>query len=117
RENGVRVGGGGRGRRPREGNDECVDDLNVQGNDLGMGANGEFCPSHEVQKLETKLWNHAMVEAGHAAYTDIFHELERLVSHLVTLKSRKIERYMYGLAPQIREMVDATEPKTMQKAV
>nr|GEY53245.1 reverse transcriptase domain-containing protein [Tanacetum cinerariifolium] len=57
-----------------------------------------------------------MVEAGHAGYTDIFHELERLVSHLVTLKSRKIERYVYGLAPPIREMVDATEPKTMQKA-
>nr|GEV76529.1 hypothetical protein [Tanacetum cinerariifolium] len=28
------------GRRPREGNDEHVDDLNGQGNDQGMGANG-----------------------------------------------------------------------------
>nr|GFB75756.1 reverse transcriptase domain-containing protein [Tanacetum cinerariifolium] len=37
---GVRVGRVGRGRRPREGNDERVDDLNGQGNDLGMGANG-----------------------------------------------------------------------------
>nr|GEZ31546.1 reverse transcriptase domain-containing protein [Tanacetum cinerariifolium] len=27
----------------------------------------EFCPSHEMQKLETELWNHAMVGAGHAA--------------------------------------------------
>ncbi|GKF36425.1 hypothetical protein Tco_0113183 [Tanacetum coccineum] len=36
---GERVGRGGRGRRPREGNDERVDDLNGQGNDLGMGAN------------------------------------------------------------------------------
>ncbi|GKD21452.1 hypothetical protein Tco_1223155 [Tanacetum coccineum] len=36
----VRVGKGGRGRRPREGNDEHVDDLNGQGNDQGMGANG-----------------------------------------------------------------------------
>ncbi|GJV76537.1 hypothetical protein Tco_1508121 [Tanacetum coccineum] len=36
---GVRVGRGGRGRRPREGNDERVDDLNGQGNDQGMGAN------------------------------------------------------------------------------
>nr|GEW00162.1 putative reverse transcriptase domain-containing protein [Tanacetum cinerariifolium] len=92
---GVRVGRGGRGRRPRE----------------------EFCPSHEMQKLETKLWNHAMVEAGHAAYTDKFHELARLVPHLVTLKSRKIERYVYGLAPQIREMVAATESKTIQKVI
>ncbi|GJT27765.1 hypothetical protein Tco_0908040 [Tanacetum coccineum] len=37
---GERVGRGGRGRRPREVNDERVDDLNGQGNDQGMGANG-----------------------------------------------------------------------------
>nr|GEZ61321.1 reverse transcriptase domain-containing protein [Tanacetum cinerariifolium] len=30
----------------------------------------EFYPSHEMQKLETELWNHAMVGAGHATYTD-----------------------------------------------
>ncbi|GKF29266.1 hypothetical protein Tco_0095608, partial [Tanacetum coccineum] len=35
----------------------------------------EFYPSNEMQKLETELWNHAMVGAGHAAYTDRFHEL------------------------------------------
>ncbi|GKA63295.1 putative reverse transcriptase domain-containing protein [Tanacetum coccineum] len=240
---GERVGRGGRGRRPREGNDERVEDLNGQGNDQGLGANGgvegvngnveganggapdfstiiaqqlqnllpamlaqvsnrgnvgnqngnvvnenvqenvgnvlvngnrvgcsykeflacnpkeydgkggvvvltrwiekmenihtlsqkvaismswndfkfmmiqEFCPSHEMQKLESELWNHAMVGAGHAAYTDRFHELARLVPHLVTPKSRMIERYVYGLAPQIRRMVAATEPKTMQKVV
>ncbi|GKA12341.1 hypothetical protein Tco_0691887 [Tanacetum coccineum] len=189
---GVRVGRGGRGRRSREGNDERVDDLNGQGNDQGMGANGgvervngnvkganrgapdfsmiiahqlqnllpenvrnvlvngnlvdcsykeflacnpkeydgkgdvvvltrwiekienvqhmsgcsidqkvkyidglfveEFCPIYEMQKLETESWNHAMVGAGHAAY-------------------------MYGLAPQIRGIVAATKPKTMQKAM
>ncbi|GJR15651.1 putative reverse transcriptase domain-containing protein [Tanacetum coccineum] len=51
----------------------------------------KFCPSHEMQKLESKLWNHVMVGAGHAAYTDRFHELARMVA--------------------------ATEPKTIQKAV
>ncbi|GKF61171.1 hypothetical protein Tco_0181225, partial [Tanacetum coccineum] len=59
----------------------------------------EFSPSHEMQKMETELWNHVMVGAGHAAYTVRFHELARLVPHLVTPKSRKIERYVYGLAP------------------
>ncbi|GJV56762.1 hypothetical protein Tco_1457767 [Tanacetum coccineum] len=39
-ETGERVGRGGRGRRPREGNDERVDELNGQGNDQGLGANG-----------------------------------------------------------------------------
>ncbi|GJX76438.1 putative reverse transcriptase domain-containing protein [Tanacetum coccineum] len=77
----------------------------------------EFCPSNEMQKLESELWNHAMVGAGHAAYTHRFHELARLVPHLVTPESRMIERYAYGLAPQIHRIVAATEPKTMQKAV
>ncbi|GJS23308.1 reverse transcriptase domain-containing protein [Tanacetum coccineum] len=192
---GVRVGKGGRGRRPREGNDERVDELNGQGNDQGLEANGgvervnrnveeanggaprllddhfpaiaeplirhvglvkytagsfvgtaltwwnsqictlsqevavsmswnnfmfmmiqEFYPSHEMQKLKSKLWNHAMVGAGHVAYTDRFHELARLVPRLVTPENRMIERYVYGLAPQISGMVAATEPKTMQKA-
>ncbi|GJR48779.1 hypothetical protein Tco_1316882 [Tanacetum coccineum] len=36
----VQVGRGGRGKRPREGNDERVDDLNGQGNNQGLGANG-----------------------------------------------------------------------------
>ncbi|GKB83430.1 putative reverse transcriptase domain-containing protein [Tanacetum coccineum] len=179
---GERVGRSGRGRGPRGGNDEHVDELNDQGNDQGLGANGgiegvngnvkgvnagvggasdfsmiiaqqlqnllpamlaqvgnqgndgnqngnvvnenvqenvrnviirtlsrevavsmswnyfkfmmieELCPSHEMQKLETELWNHAIVGAGHAAYTDRFHELARLVPYLVTLESRKIER-------------------------
>nr|GEV21821.1 hypothetical protein [Tanacetum cinerariifolium] len=177
----VWVGRGKRGRRPREGNDERVDDLIGQGNNQGMGAIGgvegvsgnveganrgahdfstiiaqqlqnllpvmlaqecvsewqrvgcsykeflacnlkeydgkggavvltrwiekmenvqdmsgcsmdqkvkytsgsfveEFFPSHEMQKLETGLWNHAMVGAGHDAYTDRFHELAVQIS-------------------------------------
>ncbi|GJR42755.1 putative reverse transcriptase domain-containing protein [Tanacetum coccineum] len=100
----AKVGRGGRGRRPREGNDERIDDLNGQGNDQGMGVligvnenvqrerfenvivkwQPEFCPSHEMQKLEYELWNHAMVR---------------------------------GLAMRIRGMVAATKPKTIQKVV
>ncbi|GKC93153.1 hypothetical protein Tco_1158595 [Tanacetum coccineum] len=106
-----------------EGNDECVDELNGQGNDHSLGepltrhVGLEFCPSHGMQNLESKMWNHAMVGAGHATYTDRFHELARLVPHLVTHGSRMIKRYVYGLAPQICRMVAATEPKTIQKAV
>ncbi|GJU53048.1 hypothetical protein Tco_1226762 [Tanacetum coccineum] len=58
-----------------------------------------------------------MVGAGHAAYTDRFHELTRLVPYLVTPESRMVKRYVYGLAPHIRGMVAATEPKTIQKAM
>ncbi|GJU75550.1 putative reverse transcriptase domain-containing protein [Tanacetum coccineum] len=77
----------------------------------------ELCPSNEMQKLETELWNHAMVGVGHAAYTDRFHELTRLVPHLVAPENKRIERYIYGLDPEIRGMVAVTEPTTIQKAV
>ncbi|GJZ76535.1 putative reverse transcriptase domain-containing protein [Tanacetum coccineum] len=96
---GEQVSRGGRGRGPRGGNDERVDEFNGQGNDQGLGANGgvEGVNGNKsfvivMQKLETELWNHAMVGAGHAAYTNMFHELARLVPHLVTPESRKIER-------------------------
>ncbi|GJU78191.1 reverse transcriptase domain-containing protein [Tanacetum coccineum] len=46
-----------------------------------------------------------------------FHELARLVPHLVTPESRMIKRYVYGLTLQIHRMVAATEPKTIQKVV
>nr|GEV04408.1 reverse transcriptase domain-containing protein [Tanacetum cinerariifolium] len=77
----------------------------------------DICPVNEMQKLETEFWNHAMVGAGHAAYTDRFYELARLVPHLVTPENKRIERYSHGLALEIREMVVATEPTTIQKAM
>ncbi|GKD17515.1 reverse transcriptase domain-containing protein, partial [Tanacetum coccineum] len=91
--------------------------VSMSWNDFKFMIIEEFCPSHEMKKLETELWNHVMVGVGHAAYTDRFHELARLVPHLVTPESRMIERYVYGHAPQICGMVAATEPKTIQKAV
>nr|GEY97752.1 hypothetical protein [Tanacetum cinerariifolium] len=68
----------------------------------------EFCPSHEMQKLEIELWNHTMVGAGHAAYTDRFHELERLVPHLVTPESKKIERN--GSIKKVKKRGNVGEP-------
>ncbi|GJY73877.1 putative reverse transcriptase domain-containing protein [Tanacetum coccineum] len=58
----------------------------------------------QVGDQEIELWNHAMVKADHAVYTDRFHELARLVPHLVSPENKRIERYIYGLALQIRGM-------------
>ncbi|GKB71895.1 hypothetical protein Tco_0933307, partial [Tanacetum coccineum] len=55
--------------------------------------------------------------AGHAAYTNQFHELAWLVPHLVIPENKRIERYIYGLAPHIRGMVATTEPTTIQSTV
>ncbi|GJY22416.1 putative reverse transcriptase domain-containing protein [Tanacetum coccineum] len=77
----------------------------------------EFCPSNEMEKLENEFWNHKMVGANHAAYTDRFHELAKLVPYLVTPESSRIKRYIAGLAPEIRGMLRATQPTTIQNAI
>nr|GEV86541.1 zinc finger, CCHC-type, retrotransposon Gag domain protein [Tanacetum cinerariifolium] len=51
----------------------------------------EFCPSNEMEKLESEFWNHKMVGANHVGYTDRFHELAKLVPHLVTPESSRIK--------------------------
>ncbi|GKA87700.1 putative reverse transcriptase domain-containing protein [Tanacetum coccineum] len=60
----------------------------------------EFCPSNKMEKLESESWNHTMVGANHAGYTDRFHELAKLVSHLVTPESKRIGRLGYLLMRQ-----------------
>ncbi|GKE15826.1 reverse transcriptase domain-containing protein [Tanacetum coccineum] len=49
--------------------------------------NSEIHTRGREAAVETELWNHAMVGASHAVYTDRFHELARLVPHLVTLEA------------------------------
>ncbi|GJY06111.1 putative reverse transcriptase domain-containing protein [Tanacetum coccineum] len=70
-----------------------------------------------LQGLPPDIYNLVIFRAGHAAYTDRFHKLARLVPYLVTPDSRMIERYVYSLALQIHGMVAAMEPKTIQKAM
>ncbi|GJT26537.1 reverse transcriptase domain-containing protein [Tanacetum coccineum] len=86
-------------------------------NDFKALMREEFSPEHESEKLELELWNHTMVGGNHAAYTDRFHELARLVPHMVTPESSRIKRYIAGLAPEIRGMVKAVQPETIQTAV
>nr|GEW33628.1 putative reverse transcriptase domain-containing protein [Tanacetum cinerariifolium] len=50
----------------------------------------EFCPSNEMEKLESKFWNDTMVGANHTGYTDRFHELAKLVSHLSAILKAEI---------------------------
>ncbi|GJR13620.1 reverse transcriptase domain-containing protein [Tanacetum coccineum] len=73
--------------------------------------------SQKVKYIVGSFVGKALTWAGHATYTDRFHELARLLPHLVILEGKRIERYVYGLAPQIPVMVAPMEPKTIQKAV
>ncbi|GKC38779.1 putative reverse transcriptase domain-containing protein [Tanacetum coccineum] len=77
----------------------------------------EFCPSNEMEKLETEFWNHKMVGANPAGYIDRFHELSKLVPHLVTPGLSRIKRYIAGLAHEIWGMLRATQPTTIQSVI
>nr|GEW54781.1 putative reverse transcriptase domain-containing protein [Tanacetum cinerariifolium] len=77
----------------------------------------EFCPSNEIEKLEGEFWNHSMVGADHPGYTDRFHELAKLVPHLVTLEAKHVTRYINGFPSQIHRMLRATQPATIQAVI
>ncbi|GJS69687.1 putative reverse transcriptase domain-containing protein [Tanacetum coccineum] len=77
----------------------------------------DFCPSNKMEKLESEFWNHTMVRDNHAGYTDRFHELAKLVPHLVTPESKRIGRNIKGLVSQIRGMLRATQPTMIQGGI
>ncbi|GJR51200.1 putative reverse transcriptase domain-containing protein [Tanacetum coccineum] len=63
-------------------------------------------------------WNTQIQARGReAAMGMTFHELAKLVPHLVNPESKHIERYIHGLAPQIHGMIRATQPVTIQSAI
>ncbi|KAI3723666.1 hypothetical protein L2E82_35421 [Cichorium intybus] len=77
----------------------------------------EYCPKDELQKLESELWNHSMEGTQIEKYIVRFHELARLVPHMVTPEEKRIDRFIWGLAPEIRGMVTSANPTTIQSAV
>ncbi|GJU86444.1 putative reverse transcriptase domain-containing protein [Tanacetum coccineum] len=77
----------------------------------------EYCPDDEVQKLESEFLNHKMVGSDIDGYTARFHELARLVPHMVTPKSQRVNRYIRGLAPEIKAHVTSSKPVIIQGAV
>ncbi|XP_024978979.1 uncharacterized protein LOC112516189 [Cynara cardunculus var. scolymus] len=77
----------------------------------------EYCLRSEIHKLEVELWNHEMKGSDVDSYTARFHELAKLVPHLVSPEENRIDRYVWGLAPEIRGNVTSANPKTLQDAV
>ncbi|GJW60847.1 putative reverse transcriptase domain-containing protein [Tanacetum coccineum] len=78
----------------------------------------KYVASSFINKALT-WWNTQVQARGREAaigYTDRFHELDKLVPHLVTHESKLIGRYINGLAPQICRMLRATQPATIQSA-
>nr|GFB89409.1 hypothetical protein [Tanacetum cinerariifolium] len=71
----------------------------------------------EVKKLESKFWNHKMLRSDIDRHTARFHKLATLVSHMVTPESQHVNRYIWGLAPEIKVHVTSSQPATIQGAV
>nr|GEU33463.1 hypothetical protein [Tanacetum cinerariifolium] len=99
----VNDGDQGRGQvNGRNQNDDAVND-NIQG-DVSRGYTYKkflsYNPkeydgkggSHVVELLNLHTKSRSRYRAGHVTYTDRFHELARLVPHLVTPEGKRIER-------------------------
>ncbi|GJU56861.1 putative reverse transcriptase domain-containing protein [Tanacetum coccineum] len=71
----------------------------------------EYYPDDEVQKLESEFWNHKMVGSDIDGYMARFHELARLVPHMVTPENQRVNRYIRGLAPEIKPHENAGNKK------
>ncbi|XP_076903767.1 uncharacterized protein LOC143558916 [Bidens hawaiensis] len=76
-----------------------------------------FCPIHEVDEIQTKLWNHKVIGTNIKEYNTKFLEYCRLVPHLVTPEYNKVTRYIYGLPEEIRDHVRSHMPATIESAV
>lgn len=59
----------------------------------------EYFPREEMQILENELWNLKMKVSDIKEYTTRFNDLALLCPTMVTLESKKVECYFWGLAP------------------
>ncbi|GKF06072.1 hypothetical protein Tco_0036740 [Tanacetum coccineum] len=68
---------------------------------------------YNTLKLESEFWNHKMVGSDIDGYIARFHELARLVPYMVTQENQHVNRYIWGLAPEIKENVTSSRPTTI----
>ncbi|XP_076921894.1 uncharacterized protein LOC143583483 [Bidens hawaiensis] len=76
-----------------------------------------FCPIHEVDQIQIKLWNHKVIGTNIKEYNTKFLEYCQLVPHLVTPEYNKVMRYIYGLPKEIRDHVRSHMPATIESAI
>ncbi|GKA76937.1 hypothetical protein Tco_0783398 [Tanacetum coccineum] len=76
--------------------------VSMSWNDFKFMMIEEFCPSHEMQKLETELWNYAMVGAGHAAYTD--RSVDVAANRVLRTKQKGLCRFRVQLTDRLLGM-------------
>ncbi|KAJ0513979.1 putative nucleotidyltransferase, Ribonuclease H [Helianthus annuus] len=77
----------------------------------------KYCSRAEIQRLETEFWHLKMEGSKIAEYVQRFHDLSHVVPYMVTPEFKRIERFIWGLAPQIISMVTSSKPATITEAI
>ncbi|XP_035846417.1 uncharacterized protein LOC118492468 [Helianthus annuus] len=77
----------------------------------------KYCSRAEIQKLETEFWNLKMDGPKIVEYVQRFHDLSRIVPYMVDPEFKRIERFIWGLAPQIMSTVTTSKPATITEAI
>ncbi|XP_035835696.1 uncharacterized protein LOC118483976 [Helianthus annuus] len=75
-----------------------------------------YCPQHEVEKIESDFLLLVMKNLDCQAYLTSFNTLSRLVPYLVTPEPKRIARFIGGMAPEIKASVKASRPATFRSA-
>ncbi|KAF5766068.1 putative transcription factor interactor and regulator CCHC(Zn) family [Helianthus annuus] len=75
-----------------------------------------YCPQHEVERIESDFLSLVMKNLDCQAYLTSFNAMSRLVPYLVTPEPNRIARFIGGLAPEIKANVNASRPATFRSA-
>ncbi|KAF5772019.1 putative nucleotidyltransferase, Ribonuclease H [Helianthus annuus] len=75
-----------------------------------------YCPQHEVEKIESDFLSLIMKNLDCQAYLTSFNTMSRLVPYLVTPEPKRIARFIGGLAPEIKASMKASQPATFRSA-
>ena len=75
-----------------------------------------YCPRSEIQNMEQEFWAHTMKGSDLIGYTNRFNDLAVLCPSMVEPEYKKVERYIWGLSPEIQGMVTASRPTTFISA-
>ncbi|XP_021979340.1 uncharacterized protein LOC110875451 [Helianthus annuus] len=76
-----------------------------------------YYPPHEVEKVESDFLKLAMKNLNCRSYVSNYNSLSRLIPYLITLESKRITRFIGGLATEIKGMVKSSKPATFRSAM
>ncbi|KAJ0588492.1 putative transcription factor interactor and regulator CCHC(Zn) family [Helianthus annuus] len=77
----------------------------------------KFCPEYEKEQMTNMFLTHRMVDVDCRKYTTTFFEYARVVPTLASPEPVLISRYIWGLISEIRNIVKAAKPRTIDDAM